>query len=321
MRYIYELNDLEYKDNLMWGSSLGISYAYIEITEKCNSKCVYCQIDQPRDIDMDAAIYKSIIDQLSELKAFEIRIGGGEPLLCKQIVPYVAYAHSKGLAVWICTNGRLLNKKMAFELKKAAATGVKVSLDSCIPNKHNQLRGGTGSWEKAVAAIRNAQLAGLEVMINYTIGVQNIDEYEQMIHFGNLLGCTVATHFIMPKGRGEEYHRKYDMKTSFSQAQNVIIKELKGDLYCTAGSDMIAFSVTGGVRACLFSDDIANVQNQKLKEILKSKEMKRYLSKVPDSPVCKECSFDKIINSDTGCPLISVCRGGCWYFYEKGIVN
>ena len=53
LKNIYELNALKYRDNFVWGKSMGVSYAYIEITEKCNCKCIYCQIAQPRSIDMD----------------------------------------------------------------------------------------------------------------------------------------------------------------------------------------------------------------------------------------------------------------------------
>lgn len=321
MKDIYELNALKYKDNFMWGKNMGLSYAYIEVTEKCNSKCIYCQIDKPRTINMDRCIYNLLIDQLNELKVFEIRLGGGEPLLCDDIVSMVNYASSKNIAVWICTNGSLLNKKMANDLKNAGLIGVKVSLDSCIPNKHNFLRGGNGSWEAAVSGIRNAKSVGLETMINYTIGVQNIDEYDRMMDFGELLGCNVATHFIMPSGRGVEYHKKYDMKKSFAEAQGRILNGLSGDLYCTAGSDMVAVSVTGGVRACLFANEVASVTSQSLKEILESNKIQKYLTKVPDSKVCKNCEFDKIIKSKSICPIISVCRGGCWYFYEKNYSN
>lgn len=321
MKNIYELNSLNYKDNFVWGRNMSLSYAYIEVTEKCNSKCIYCQIDNPRTVNMDWRLYCSLIDQLSALRIFEIRLGGGEPLLCENIIQMVQYACSKNIAVWICTNGSLLNKKMANELKNAGLLGVKVSVDSCIPNKHNSLRGGIGSWESAVCAIRNAKSVGLETMINYTIGVQNIDEYNRMIDFGDLLGCKVATHFIMPVGRGKDYHKKYDMKNHFAKAQGEIINGLGGDLYCTAGSDMIAVSVTGGVRACIFAKDLANINNQSLEEILKSNGMKKYITKVPDSKVCERCEYDKILRSTTVCPIISVCRGGCWYFYEKNLVN
>ena len=321
MKNIYELNALKYKDNFMWGKSMGLSYAYIEVTEKCNSKCIYCQIAQPRAINMDRRLYDSLVDQLTELKVFEIRLGGGEPLFCDEIVSMMNYASSKNISVWICTNGSLLNKKMANDLKNAGLTGVKVSLDSCIPNKHNFLRGGAGSWEAAVSAIRNAKSIGLETTINYTIGVQNIDEYNRMMDFGELLGCNVATHFIMPTGRGAEYHEKYDMKNSFAKSQGEIINGLAGDLYCTAGSDMIAISVTGGVRACLFADETESVTIQSLKDILESNEIKKYLTKIPDSKVCENCEYDKIIKSKSTCPIISICRGGCWYFYEKNHSN
>lgn len=321
LKSIYELNALKYRDNFMWGKSKGISYAYIEITEKCNSQCIYCQIANPRSIDIDKYLYNSLIDQLSELNVFEIRLGGGEPLLCDEIVSMISYACSKNIAIWICTNGSLLNKKMANDLKNAGLTGVKVSLDSCIPKIHNALRGGSGSWEAAVNAIRNSKSIGLETMINYTIGVQNINEYEQMMSFGELLGCRVATHFIMPTGRGVEYHKKFDMNNRFAESQSRIINGLSGDLYCTAGSDMVAISVTGGVRACLFADEVADANKSSLKDIFESDSMKKYMTKIPESKICNKCEYNKVLDLDSTCPIISVCRGGCWYFYEKNNSN
>ena len=89
---------------------MGISYVYIEITEKCNGNCIYSQIDNSQNADMSFDDFKNIIDQLSELNIFEIRIGGGEPLLCSYITSCVEYAAKKNIAAWICTNGKFLTK-------------------------------------------------------------------------------------------------------------------------------------------------------------------------------------------------------------------
>ena len=138
------------------------------------------------------------------------------------------------------------------ELKEAGLVGVKVSIDSSKPSKHDFLRGCTGSWNNAITAIKNAKTFGLETMINYTIDVHNIDEYKDMLEFGDILGCIASTHFIMPVGKGKNYHNQYNMSTIIQNKQKKIIENLHGDLYCTAASDMIAINVNGDIRVCLF---------------------------------------------------------------------
>ena len=49
--------------------------------------------------------------------------------------------------------------------------------------------------------------------------------------------------------------------------------------------------------------------------------MKKYLTKVPNNINCKNCGCNEVLNSKNICPIISICRGGCWSFYEENITD
>lgn len=321
MSKIFELNSLSFKDNLIWGHTKAISYVYIEITDFCNQRCKYCQIDEKNNTTMENSVFEDIINQLSEIGVFEIRLGGGEPLLDKKIIEKVKIVRSHNMSVWICTNGSKLTKGKAMQLKNSGLHGVKISMDSTRPEVHDMLRG-KGTWIKALEGINNALFAGLDVTINFTMGEHNIDEYELMEKFASVLGCRLAPHFIMPKGGGKKYFYDSVNQNEFATKHSRITKELlSGDLHCSAMTDMIAIDTYGGVRACLFSEPVESVSNMKIKDILQLPEMGKYMQTVPDNENCERCSYRKLNNSKEKCILNSVCRGGCWFFYEENINN
>lgn len=303
---LYPLSSGNPKDNLIWGRRESLSYVYIELTNRCNLHCAYCQIDANERFDMSLHTVKSIIDQLVELKVFELRLGGGEPLLYPYLEDVVQYASQKKLFVWICTNGYKFDSNFAVRLKQSGLTGIRVSLDSTSPVIHDRVRGQAGSWCHCMEAITIAQIYNINVVVSMTIGSHNIDEYTKMCELTNSHNCKLSTHFVMPKGKGE-FFPKVDEKRNFD-----IIDKLSGEKHCVAATDTIYINVRGGVSACSFLDPIASVQEKTLFDIMQLPEMKRYALPIGGSN-CSQCKYNRL----EFCPISNICRGGCWVNYEK----
>ena len=84
----------------------------VNLTNKCNQHCIYCEVGQglvktekPLLVLDDL---KWIIDEMNRLGIPNLSLGGGEPLLSKDIFEVIRYAHKFGIKSGIMTNGMLI---------------------------------------------------------------------------------------------------------------------------------------------------------------------------------------------------------------------
>lgn len=84
--------------------------ATIELTSRCNFRCVHCYLDhfhQTEDLTFDQI--KFILDALAKAGMMTIFLSGGEPLLRKDFREIYLYAKKLGFLLMIFTNGYLLD--------------------------------------------------------------------------------------------------------------------------------------------------------------------------------------------------------------------
>src|SRR3990170_7398584 len=148
------------------------------VTLKCNLKCPHCYINAaerklPNELSTDAA--KMLIHQIAEVSRPLLILSGGEPLLRKDIFELIRYGTEKGLKMGLGSNGSLIDAPTAKRLKEAGVKTVSISLDSSIPERHDTFRGVSGSWEKAISAIKALRDNDLLVQVNTTVTQDNFD--------------------------------------------------------------------------------------------------------------------------------------------------
>lgn len=152
----------------------------IVVTDICNLRCKMCQYaysDSPgyqlnQAGHMSPELFYKILDELSGHPL--ITFTGGEPLLHKQIVDFIAAAKQKGLITTLTTNGWLLAQK-AEALCKAGLDILVVSVDG-PEETHNMIRGGK-SFARLVEGIQAVQQQEKRpiLMINTTISNLNYE--------------------------------------------------------------------------------------------------------------------------------------------------
>ena len=143
------------------------------MTKRCNLKCVHCYaqavpVDGADDISTEQA--KTMIDDLAAYGAPVMLFSGGEPLVRKDLVELASHATSKGMRAVISTNGTLITKEKARELK-----AVGLSLDG-MEEVHDRFRGVPGAFRKALEGVANCQAEGLKVGLRFTINKRNVGE-------------------------------------------------------------------------------------------------------------------------------------------------
>ena len=180
------------------------------VTRKCNLECSHCYINASTEKHPDEHLdelttqeAKKLMDQIAEVSRPMLVLSGGEPLLRKDIFELIRYGTEKGIKMAMGSNGSLIDSLVAKKLKEAGIKTVSISLDSAIPEKHDEFRGVKGSWKKAVDAIKALRDNGVLVQVNTTLTQDNYDEIDDIMALSEKLGVeNFHLFFLVPTGRG-----------------------------------------------------------------------------------------------------------------------
>ena len=163
-----------------------INYLRLSVTDRCNLRCTYCM--PPGGIPAvrhgDVLSYEELLRVAGAAVAIgveKIRVTGGEPLVRKGIIPFLAQlARIPGLKRLVLTTNGILLEEMAGDLRCAGVESLNISLDSLSPLTFAAITRG-GDVRRVVAGIEAAERAGFPfVKINVVVmrGV-NDDEIEE----------------------------------------------------------------------------------------------------------------------------------------------
>jgi pyruvate-formate lyase-activating enzyme len=141
--------------------SAGLALTFIVPASACNLNCGFCAIKQRREAErsvLSATDYAYFLEDVVRNAPLAIAaIQGYEPLLLESW-PYtmaiLKVARRFQVPTGLVTNGILLAERTQ-DLMDLEPTGVTVSLDSAIPNKHDKLRGQSGAFAKTITGLQS----------------------------------------------------------------------------------------------------------------------------------------------------------------------
>ena len=122
---------------------------------------------------------------------------GGEPLVRQDLPELASYATEKGMRAVISTNGTLITKEKARELKAINLSYVGISLDGA-EEIHDKFRGVPNSFKKALEGLENCKAEGLKVGLRFTINKRNVVEIPKV--FKLLRELEVPRICLLPPG-------------------------------------------------------------------------------------------------------------------------
>jgi MoaA/NifB/PqqE/SkfB family radical SAM enzyme len=131
----------------------------------CNLECTHCiNASGPKHPwlkILDSATVKRYLQEAEALGVKEIYFTGGEPFLHGDILDLLRFSLQVAPTT-ILTNGTMINAEMAEALSVLAqqtpySLEIRVSMDDIDPVRNDSIRG-TGTWAKAVKAIKTIQL-------------------------------------------------------------------------------------------------------------------------------------------------------------------
>ena len=264
------------------------------VTYKCQCNCRHCSAGRHlrNDLpDLSTKEAKALIDQSQNLGVSIIAFTGGEPLLRDDIYELISYVDKRKAIPILFTNGLLLSEENIEKLVNAGLYSLFVSIDSPIPEEHDQLRGMAGLFESAILGIKRMQSKGGFVGISsyatrsatqkgmykklYSLarelGVENLILFDG-VPTGNTLNDT--SEMLTPEQHEEirkfsSYIFKHQRVPQLnSQSWQNSIEGYLGGIGCLAVNLQYYVSAYGEVAPCDFTPlSFGNVRNKSIKEI------------------------------------------------------
>ncbi|MDA8125790.1 MAG: GTP 3',8-cyclase MoaA [Deltaproteobacteria bacterium] len=185
-----------------------INYLRVSVTDRCNLRCTYCM---PKEgiawIGHEAILSYEEIGRIIRIAADEgitkVRITGGEPLVRKGVVEFIASLQGiRSLNdISLTTNGILL-ESCAERLYAAGIHRINISLDSLKADKYREITRG-GELESVLAGIRKAETTGFSPIKINIVAIKGIND-DEILDFARLsLAHPYQIRFIelMPLGK------------------------------------------------------------------------------------------------------------------------
>ncbi|MFB6300311.1 MAG: TIGR04347 family pseudo-SAM/SPASM protein [Halobacteriales archaeon] len=153
------------------------------VTRGCNLYCSHCYAaadTDPAPGELSTTEGKTLLDDLASYGVPVVLFSGGEPLVRDDLTELIAYAADRGIRPVLSTNGTLITRERAEQLKQAGLQYAGISVDG-MPEHNDRFRGQEGAFDAAVRGIEYCQDAGLKTGLRYTITEHNADDLEDVV--------------------------------------------------------------------------------------------------------------------------------------------
>jgi len=161
---------------------------FFELTLRCNERCLHCgsSCGDVSSNEMTIAQYDKLMHEIKEdfteyIPDMLLNITGGEPLLRKDFFEIMEIANNLGYYWGMTTNGTLITKDIAKDLKRVGLKSVSISIDG-LEDTHDTFRRTPGGWNKAMTGVQNLiDEGGFDhIQITTVVTHKNIGELEEL---------------------------------------------------------------------------------------------------------------------------------------------
>lgn len=193
---------LQHLSSLVRRPLSGPIHGSLMVTYRCNYNCVMCDFPQKcgervraGEQELDTNSFRRIIGEFARLGTPGLGFTGGEPMLRADIYELLACSRQHRMITHLNTNGYFIDDKAAGRLIDVGVDSVNISLDGAHPETHDRIRGHSGAFSRATAAVerlqrlRRQQGVFLRLKIVAVIDGSNIDEVPELITLSSELGA------------------------------------------------------------------------------------------------------------------------------------
>ncbi|MGH9529831.1 MAG: radical SAM/SPASM domain-containing protein [Terriglobales bacterium] len=300
---------------------------HLDITYRCNERCVHCYLDHDDHGEMTTAEIFDLLDQLSDAGVFFLTLSGGEVLMRRDFFEIVAYARNLLFNVKVKTNAVMIKEKEAKRLRELGVEQIQISVYSHRPEVHDAITKLPGSLKRTIKAIRFLKEQGLKVTIANVLMTANSSDSAGVMALSKELGVHYTLDpTITPKMDGDTSILR--LRIPGTELPGIFHNEaLVGDVeeYCappTAPDEdvMEGYPCSAGHTSCYvtpyadvfpcvqFPLPSGNLRKQKFIDIWRnSNELKEVRSiRAKHLPVCSTCSH---VGTCSRCPGLAYMEG------------
>ena len=175
-----------------------LSSFQIELTSKCNERCVHCYIPHKFKLyNITDELYYSTLEQLSKMNVLSVTLSGGEPMMHPHFKEFLKAAKKYDFYVNILSNLTLLDDETIQIMKDGNVSSVQVSLYSMIPEHHDAITKLPGSFEKTKASILKLVENDLPLHVSCPTMKGNKDDYGEVLKWCHEHKIRAQTDYIM----------------------------------------------------------------------------------------------------------------------------
>lgn len=257
----------------------------LQILYQCNFRCKICDFwhkEYSRTPKLSLDDMRVIVDKLRPVGPLIVSIGGGEPLIHRDLNAIIRLLAQDHFPVMIC-NGWYMTPGKARALFEAGLHECSISVDYADAKKHDEQRGMPGAFDRAINALemlqQNRTRRTQRVHMISVVMEDNLDEIEPLIRLAKEIGVTylvtlysdsrgekpvispsedVSRHLLDLRKRHHNFVAIRGYISQFTQALD------QGVSPCFAGKNLFNIDCGGSVSRCI--DQLDRVAGNILKD-------------------------------------------------------
>ena len=201
---------------------------FLAVTKKCPLQCEHCYAWDTLNLKdtMDIRKFRNILADLMRVGTMQLYFTGGEPMVKFDLLLQMLSCLPPEMKSWVSTSGFKLSPEKAQRLKNVGLTGVFISLDHFLPEKHNAFRNYPQAFDCAMQGARNALDAGLVVTFSMCLS-DEMCQKDNLTRYMDLAKKT-GVHFVQffePKAVGHYRDMPVELSTdSIRIAEETFLK-------------------------------------------------------------------------------------------------
>ncbi len=276
----------------------------IELTERCNNKCVHCYINVPENDDaaykkeLSTKEIKNILKQAQSLGCLSVRYTGGEPMLREDFNELYIFAKRLGMRVIIFTNATLIDEeKISLFQRYKPGIPIEVTVYGMRQESYEAVSRIHGSYKAAFRGIELLLKNNIPFIVKSSFLPQNKDDVEQFEEWAATIPWmdhkpTYSMNFDLRARRDSEDVNKRIKKLRASPMDNLALAIREPEKYyksmqdfcskftsppgdklfsCGAGQKSATIDAYGNVQVCILvrhPDTVYNVRKGSLEDAI-----------------------------------------------------
>lgn len=286
------------------GENRTLFSACLELTYRCNERCVHCYVDDPdrSKEELTTDEWKDVVDQLRGMGCISLLLTGGEVCVKEGFIEIARYASEKGMLVDIYSNGIAIDDDLFDAVVALKPNSLSVSLYGGDAETHDAVTKVKGSFDRTLRLAMMTRCAGVDTYIKTVVMRENAHSIEGLMRLGKRLNIPVTPAFVIMDthlGKPGDAHRLNTVE-EYVEVMRMVERYTPGLLgggnrdsngfNCSAGHSTLSIDPFGGVHPCnTLSVSCGNVRETPVERIWSESPALKALHCLRIKDVCAEC--------------------------------